>query len=258
MCRDYLPSDLEPLLAEQGIERTIVVQAAATVEETYFLFDLAARHPSIAGVVGWVDLDSEVAPETLRELQSSGKLLGIRPMLQDLDDEAWILRPRVLQSLHELAQSGLAFDFLVQPRHLRHVAEVLERVPELSAVLDHCAKPDLRGGSLEVWREGLSTLAQQPGLYCKLSGLVTEADPQSWRPSDLAPAIEHALSCFGEERLVFGSDWPVCTLAASYTRVVEALRQVLGGRLSPTFEAKLFGENAQRLYRLGDWAASRS
>lgn len=250
--RDFLPDDLAPILKEQGFDRTIVVQAAPTVEETEFLLDLAQRHSSIAGVVGWLDLDleHEAFEATLTRLSGRTKFVGVRAMLQDIADDDWITRPRVLDSLRVLAERGLVLDFLVLPRHLPHVSRALEAVPKLRSVIDHCAKPDLRGKNLEAWREGLARVAAHRGVCCKISGLVTEADPISWQPSDLAPAIEHALSVFAEDRVMFGSDWPVCTLAASYERVVSALLDVLGGRLTPELDAKLFGECARRLYRL--------
>lgn len=250
ICRDYLPDDLAPELKAQRIDATVVVQAAATVAESKFLLDLAARTPSIAGVVGWLDLEGSAFEATLVELMGRGKLVGLRPMLQDLEDDAWIVRPLVLERLQRLAAAGLALDFLVKPRHLPYVSQALEAVPTLRSVIDHCAKPELRGGDLEPWRRALADVASNRSVCCKLSGLVTEADPVRWRPSDLAPAIEHALEVFGEDRVVFGSDWPVCTLSASYERVVSALTQVLGARLTPVFEQKLFGDNARRLYRI--------
>jgi len=250
ICRDYLPDDLAPLLAQHGFDGTVVVQAASTVAETEFLLGLAERNPSILGVVGWLELDGDTFEAALATLSGRPKLVGVRPMLQDLEDDAWIVRPRVLRALRVLAERELALDFLVQTRHLPHVCRVLEAIPNLRSVIDHCAKPDLRGKDLAEWRARLADVASHPGVFCKISGLVTEADPVKWRASDLAPAIEHALSAFGEERVVFGSDWPVCTLAGSYERVVAALLEVLGGRLTATLEAKLFGGNAERLYSL--------
>lgn len=250
ICRDYLPDDLAPILKQQGFDATVVVQAASTVAETEYLLDLADRNPNIAGVVGWVDLDSDTFEATLSALCRRPKLVGVRPMLQDLEDDAFIARPRVIQGLRTLAERGLALDLLVLSRHLPHVCRMLDAVPNLRSVLDHCAKPDLRGKDLSEWRQRLGEVAAHPGVFCKLSGLVTEADPVKWRPRDLAPAIDHALDVFGEDRVVFGSDWPVCTLAGSYERVLAALREVLGERLTPALDTKLFGANAARLYRL--------
>lgn len=250
--RDFLPDDLAPILQQQGIDATIVVQAAPTVAESEFLLGLAERHASIVGVVGWLDLEEEGFEQTLTRLRSRPKFVGVRPMLQDIAEDDWIVRPRVLDSLRVLAEHGLALDFLVLPRHLPYVRRALQTVPKLRSVVDHCAKPPLRSKNLDAWREQLAHVAEHAGVFCKISGLVSEADPVNWRASDLAPAIEHVLSVFGEDRVVFGSDWPVCTLSASYERVVSALLEVLGGRLTPALDAKLFGENARRLYRLFD------
>jgi L-fuconolactonase len=168
-------------------------------------------------------------------------------MLQDLPDDRFLLRPRVRENLGELARSGRTLDLLILPRHLPVAAAALSDLPELRAVVDHCAKPDLRGGSLDEWRSGIARLAEFPNVACKLSGLVTEAPPGS-AAGVFAPVIEHVLEAFGPERLLFGSDWPVCTLAASYDRVLEVLREVLGGRLAGDLERKLFGENAIQFY----------
>ena len=255
--RDFLPDDLAPILEQQGIDATVVVQAAPTVDETEFLLGLAERDARIAGVVGWLDLEHDGLEQMLARLGSRPKFVGVRPMLQDIAEDDWIVRPRVLDSLRMLAERGLALDFLVLPRHLPYVSRVLEAVPQLRSVVDHCAKPPLRGENLGPWREQLAEVAAHPAVFCKISGLVTEADPVKWRPSDLAPAIEHVLSVFGENRVVFGSDWPVCTLSASYERVVSAFLEVLGGRLTPALDAKLFGDNARRLYRLPDYPESK-
>jgi L-fuconolactonase len=247
--RDYLPSDLAPALARHRIDRTVVVQAAATTAETDFLLELAAREASIAGVVGWLDVEAPDFPSALGRYRERPKFLGIRPMLQDLPDDRFLLRPQVLENLGELARAGGTLDLLVLPRHLSIAALALERLPEIPAVIDHCAKPDLRTGSLDAWRAGIARLAEFPNVTCKLSGLVTEA-PEGAPAASIAPAVEHVLRAFGYERLLFGSDWPVCTLAASYDRVVALLGEILGARLAGDVERKLFGENAARFYGL--------
>ena len=247
--RDFLPEDLAPELARHRIDETVVVQAAATTAETDFLLGLADRHASIAGVVGWLDLESATFARDLERFASRPKLLGVRPMLQDLPDDRYLVRPRVMASLRELVQANKTLDLLIHPRHLPVVVEALPLLPNLRAVVDHCAKPDLRTSDLDGWRAGLALVAAHPNVSCKLSGLVTEAAP-GCGARDLAPAVEHALSVFGPERVLFGSDWPVCTLAASYDRVVALLEEILGERLTPDFEEKLFGENAARFYGL--------
>jgi L-fuconolactonase len=249
--RDFLPRDLAPELARHGIDRTIVVQAAATVAETDFLLGLADENPSIAGVVGWLDVEAPEFATVLAGYARRPALVGIRPMLQDLPDDRFLVRPRVLEHLRELARSGRRLDLLVHPRHLPVVVEALTVLPDVRAVVDHAAKPDLRGGALHAWRAGIARVAEHPNVVCKLSGLVTEAPPGS-DASVFAPVIEHVLSAFGPDRLLFGSDWPVCTLAASYDRVVAVLGEVLGARLSDNFEQRLFGENAARFYGIED------
>jgi L-fuconolactonase len=245
--RDFLPEDLEPHLARHRIERTIVVQAAPTTDETDFLLELAQSHESIAGVVGWLDLEAPDFPAQLARYAERKKFLGIRPMLQDLDDDRFILRRSVIDHLRRLAESGLSLDLLVLSRHLPFVLEAVRAVPELRAVVDHCAKPNLVTKELDAWREGMSQLAAHDGVTCKLSGLVTEARPDAGA-QDLAPAVEHVYSVFGPERLMFGSDWPVCTLASDYSRVMDLLCEVLGSRLSGSTEQMIFGDNARRFY----------
>lgn len=247
--KDFLPPDLAPELDRHRIDRTVVVQAAATTAETDFLLGLAKEFPSIAGVVGWLDVEASDFGATLARYAEEPAFLGVRPMLQDLSDDGFLLRPRVLESLRELARAGRTLDLLVLPRHLPIVVRALEALPELRAVVDHCAKPALRSSSLDAWRDGIAHVASHPNVVCKLSGLVTEA-PAGAGPTALAPAVEHVLSVFGPDRLLFGSDWPVCTLAASYDRVVGILGEVLGARLDDTFEGKLFGENAESFYAI--------
>lgn len=247
--RDFLPADLAPELARHNVDRTVVVQAAATVAETEYLLTLAAGEPSIAGVVGWLDVDAPDFPAELARFEGRPELLGIRPMLQDLPDDRFLVRPRVLDHLRLLARAGKRLDLLVLPRHLPVVVEALERVPELRAVVDHCAKPDLRAGAQGPWREDLARVAEHPNVTCKLSGLVTEAPPGAAN-AVFAPVVEHVLAVFGPDRVLFGSDWPVCTLSASYTRVVSVLSEILGARLEGEFERALFGENAVRFYGL--------
>ena len=245
--RDFLPRDLAPELEKHRIDRTVVVQAAATAAETDFLLGLASEHSSIAGIVGWLDVEAGDFPEALARYARRPKFFGIRPMLQDIPDDRFLVRPRVIENLRELARVGRTLDLLVLPRHLPVVLTALGELAGIRAVVDHCAKPDLRAGSLDAWRAGIARIAEHPNVFCKLSGLVTEA-PAGASASDLAPAVEHVLAAFGQDRVLFGSDWPVCTLAASYDRVVDALVEVLGAGLTPDFERKLFGENAARFY----------
>ncbi len=246
--RDYLPPDLEPALARHGIDKTILVQAAPTVAETDFMLGLAARHASIGGVVGWLDLAEPDFPRMLERYAANPAFVGIRPMLQDLAEDSWITQPAVLGNLTVVANHDVAIDFLVFPRHLPHVLRVLERVPHLRAVIDHIAKPDIESGQIEPWGTLLAEVAQHENVYCKLSGMVTEADHAAWTPADLRPYVEHAVNCFGLDRVMFGSDWPVCLLAATYDNVIGALQEILGPRTDDTTAAGVFGGNAARFY----------
>ncbi|SLN17991.1 amidohydrolase family protein [Roseisalinus antarcticus] len=248
--RDHLPDDMAPLLARAGVDRTVVVQAAETEAETAFLLELAARTETVAGVVGWLDMEDPGFEAKLDALMARPKFLGLRPMLQDLADDAYILRPAVLASLAAMAERGATFDILTFPRHLPHVARALSQVPRLRAVVDHLSKPPIASGDITGWADDLRRLADFPQVHCKLSGMITEADHASWTADDLAPFVDTALACFGPGRLMFGSDWPVCLLAGSYAETIEALRRVLAPRLDAQAQADVFGRTAARFYRL--------
>jgi L-fuconolactonase len=250
LCRDYLPKDLQPLLAKNKIDKTILVQAAQTREETDFLLDLAAQNDFIGGVIGWLDLDSPDFPREFELYAKKPKFLGVRPMLQDLADDDWILRPRVINSLKLIAERDIPFEFLTYTRHLLHVVKVLESVSNLRAVVDHVSKPEIKNRKLDPWRSLMAQVANHPNVYCKLSGMITEADHKTWTPEDLRPYVEHVVESFGMDRVMFGSDWPVCLLAGSYDQVVEALQLILKPRLNPQQEASVFGGNAARFYKL--------
>lgn len=250
LCRDYLPPDLQPLLKKNKIDKTILVQAAQTTAETDFLLELAVQYNFIAGVIGWLDMDSPDFPRQLEVYSKKPKFLGIRPMLQDLPDDDWILRPRVIDALKWIADRDMPFEFLTYPRHLPHVLTVLDTVPGLRAVVDHVSKPEIKNRRLDPWRSLMSRVAEHPNVYCKLSGMITEADFKTWTPDDLRPYVEHVLSCFGVGRVMFGSDWPVCLLAGSYDQVAAALQAVVKPHLDKSGEAALFGENAARFYQL--------
>lgn len=247
--RDFLPQDLAGELADHSIDFTIVVQAAQTTQETDFLLELAGQNRNIAGVVGWLDLESDNFTAQLNSYSRNPKFVGLRPMLQDLADDAWVLRPSVLHSLQAIADAGLAFDFLVHTRHLPYVIEAMQKVPHLRAVIDHIAKPEIRNHTMAPWQD-LIKQAADTGLYCKLSGMITEANHKHWSANDLQPYVQHVVSCFGWQRIMFGSDWPVCLLAGSYGQVIQALKDALGDSLTPEREAKLFGENAAKFYKL--------
>jgi L-fucono-1,5-lactonase len=248
--RDYFPEDLKPSLAKHRIDKTILVQAAPTVAETDFLLEIAEPHDFVAGVVGWLEMDSDDFALQFERYRRKPKFIGLRPMLQDLPDDGYIARPRVVESLVLLAEHNFPFEFLTFTRHLPYVLQVLEKVPTLRAVVDHISKPEIKLHKMEPWKSLLREVAQHPNVCCKLSGMITEADHASWTPDDLRPYIEHVVDCFGFERVMFGSDWPVCLLAGTYDQVIEVLSAVLKPALDPASEAAVFGLNAARFYKV--------
>lgn len=247
--RDVLPPDLTPHLEAAGFSRTVLVQAADTVAETEFLLDLAEAEDSIAAVVGWVDLGADDVEETLTRLARRGKLRGIRPMLQDIEDTFHILEPKRLSALRLLARLGLRFDALAQPRHLPVVAAIADHIPELPIVVDHGAKPFIAKGIMEPWASDMAALAKRPSVLCKFSGLANEAGA-GWTAATLKPYADHLIACFGPERLMFGSDWPVIELAATYESWLATAEELLSG-LSAAGRKAVFGGNAARFYGIG-------
>lgn len=244
--RDYLPADLEPLLVRHGIGASILVQAAPSVAETEFLLALAREAPFVAGVVGWVDLIAQEAPETIRRLAANPLLVGLRPMVQDIADDEWLLCPELSASLTAMARYDLVFDALVLPRHLPRLLVLIERHPELRVVIDHGAKPRIRERILDPWRADIAALAARPEIWCKLSGLVTEA-AADWRVEDLHPVVTHLLATFGAGRLIWGSDWPVVQRAGGYDAWRGASLELLA-RLPEASREAILGENAERVY----------
>jgi L-fuconolactonase len=250
LCRDYLPEDLLPVLSSHGIDKTVLVQAAQTTAETDFLLALARDHDFIAGVVGWLDMDSAEFPEQFERYRANPKFIGLRPMLQDLADDAWILRPKVIQSLRLVASADFPFEFLTYTRHLPYVLLALRSAPGLRAVIDHASKPAIRACQTEPWKTLIAEAAKRENLHCKLSGMITEADHQNWKVDDLRPYVDHVVDSFGWERVMFGSDWPVCRVAGEYGQVIDSLRQILGTHWDKPAEEALFGGNAERFYKL--------
>lgn len=218
--RDYLPSDLEPQLRAAGFDACIAVQARHDVDETRFLLELASAHPFIAGVVAWIDLQADDLRDQLEYWAADPKLVGIRHIVHDEPDDRFMLRPAFLRGLGLLAEFDLTYDLLLFPRHLPVAIDVVSRFPDQRFVLDHLAKPPIKAREIDAWARDLVKLAAHPNVCAKLSGLVTEADWQAWTPEDLRPYLDVALDCFGASRLMVGSDWPVCTLAGEYGRVM--------------------------------------
>lgn len=249
--RDFRLTDLRPLLAAERIGATVLVQATPTVAETRFLLDVARESDGLVrGVVGWVDLAADDAIATLAALAQEPLLKSVRPMLQDMPDRDWIARPEVRPALDALVKLGLRFDALVKPTHLRPLLRTAERHPDLRIVVDHCAKPDIAGRAWQPWADDLATIARETSAWCKLSGLVTEAGA-GWTIDALRRYVDHVLECFGSGRVLWGSDWPVVTLAASYAAWSSAADTLLASLPGPEQEA-IRGENARRFYGLED------
>ncbi len=254
--RDFTAADLAPLMAAAGVEGGMVVQAAPTAAETDYLLALAARTPTILGVVGWTDLTAPDAGEAIARLARDPALKGLRPMLQDLPDDDHILRPPVDAALGALAASGLRFEALVRPRHLPRLLAVRERHPDLAMIVNHAAKPDIAGGGWEPWASDLRRLAADGLTVCKLSGLVTEAGAE-WDVERLRRYVDLVLDAFGPDRVMWGSDWPVLLLAGTYGGWLEAAERLLGGLTGPE-RAAILGGTARRVYGLGAPAESEA
>jgi L-fuconolactonase len=249
--RDYLPAQLEPLLRENGVDKTVLVQASNSVAESRWLLQLADENSFIAGVVGWVDLIGDETDDYLREMTADPKFKGVRHLVESEPKDDWLGQREVLAGLKRLSAYDLCFDLLVHTRHLKHAKIVADRCPELRLAIDHLAKPPIARGEFDEWARELRPLAAYPNVYCKLSGLVTEANWSTWTADDLRPYVDYALDLFGAERLMFGSDYPVCLLAASYTRVLESFQELLRD-LSASDSELIFGGNARMFYRLNE------
>ena len=244
--RDYLPDELAPILQRNGVKQTVLVQASNSVAESRWLLDLADGNSFIAGVVGWVDLMSLEIDAQLDELCAHPKFKGVRHLVESEPHDDWLVRPAVLAGLRKLSARGLSYDLLVHTRHLQYVPPVAESCSDLALVIDHMAKPPIARNEIKEWSQALKPVARYSNVHCKLSGLVTEANWSSWQTNDLRPYVEYALELFGADRMMFGSDYPVCLLAASYDRVLESFQELLGD----DDRDKIFCKNAARFYRL--------
>lgn len=244
--RDHLPTDLIPLLKVSGIDRTILVQAAASCEETRYLLTLADEFAFIAGVVGWVDLEDPAVTATLRQFAQSPKFCGIRPMLQDIDDPQWVLRPDVTNALAEVSAMGLTFDALVKPVHLPIIETLLTRLPKLKLVIDHGAKPDIVNHGMRPWAKDLHSIARNTSACCKLSGLVTEAGADA-SAAVLKPYVDSIIDMFGPARTMWGSDWPVLNLACDYAHWQKLSDELLQAYTNDE-QALIMGDTARQFY----------
>ncbi|HXZ14712.1 MAG TPA: amidohydrolase family protein [Roseiarcus sp.] len=248
ICRPFGPADLAPHLRNCRIDGTLLVQAAPTLGETEYLLGIADATSIVRGVVGWVDFDDPGNRATMERLGAHPKLKGFRPMIQDLPDDRWMLRTELRWAFDALEALDLVFDALVFPRHLDHLLHLLQRHPALVSVIDHGAKPNIHGHAFDDWAAAMTRLARETSTCCKLSGLATEAGP-NWTVAELRPYVDHLLETFGPDRLIFGSDWPVATLATDYEDWVAAVEALTAG-VSAVERAAIFGATAARVYRL--------
>jgi L-fuconolactonase len=246
--RDFGLDDLKAAGASVGLSGSVLIQSQPSDRDTDWLLDLAAAEPLVLAVVGWTDLAAPDAPDRIAVLAQRPKLRGLRPMLQNLEDDSWILQPSLAPAIEAMIDHGLSFDALVRPRHLPHLLTFARRWPGLSIVVDHGAKPAVAAGALDPWRADIAALATEANVFCKLSGLLTEAQPGQ-SPTALAPYVAHLVQAFGSSRLMWGSDWPVLDLAGDYA-AWRMLAQALSGLSAPDDLAALFGETARRFYRL--------
>jgi L-fuconolactonase len=249
ICCDFMPADLAPQIANEGIDRTIFVQTQHDMAENAWVLALAEEHEFIAGVVGWVDLASDEVESQVEHWSAHPKFLGVRHVTQDEPDDDFIVRPDVIRGLKVLEKQGVPFDLLFYVKHLRHAATLAQMLPDLPMVIDHLAKPRIKEQIQDDWHPHLVEAAKNPNVFCKLSGMVTEADWQNWRVDDLKPYVEVALEAFGPERCMFGSDWPVCELAATYGQVHQAAVELTSG-LSESERDMIFGGTAEKFYKL--------
>lgn len=243
------PDQLRPLIRAAGIDYTVIVQAAQSVEETRWLLELAEETDFVAGVVGWVDLKDPDVGATLDELQHSKFFKGVRHIWEGEDDPSWLYTSGALNGLKEIEKRGLCYDFLVRPPNLPYVPKIMKEVPRLRSVIDHIAKPLIKDGVIEPWLSDMRKVASINGMRCKISGMVTEADHENWKADDLRPYVQHVLGMFGYDRLMFGSDWPVSTLAAPYEKVAATAHELLSA-LRPNEKDAVFGGVAKGFYRL--------
>jgi L-fuconolactonase len=249
--RDFLPGDALAEMSAAGFHASIAVQATHTAAETDWLLGLADANPFIAGVIGWVNLQADVdcLRGELRRVAAHPKLVGVRHIVQDEADDRFLLRPEFCRGIALLEEFDLVYDVLVYPRHLPVAAEFVERFPRQRFVLDHLAKPDIRGGEIDRWARDLRRVARSPHVWAKLSGLVTEASWNNWTPDQIAPYLDVAFDCFGPDRLIVGSDWPVCTVASDYGRTMALALDYLGNRPVDERDA-VTGGNARRCWRV--------
>ena len=247
--KDYLPADLEKQLVCSGVTGTIVVQARQMLEETAWLLEMAARHQFIKGVVGWLDICSEQLDGQLEAFSSNPWLVGVRHVIHDEPDDEFMLRPAFIKGMEKLVQHNLAYDLLLFPRHLPWARELVSLFPDQRFVLDHISKPPIKSGVLDPWREDILALSNHPNVWCKVSGMVTEASHENWKYEDFLPYLDAVLDAFGTDRLMVGSDWPVCLLAGEYQQVMDVPVRYFR-KLDPAEKERIFRLNCMECYEL--------
>ena len=253
--RDFLPDEAKREMTRAGFDACVAVQARQTLEETRWLLSLADKYPFIAGVVGWVDLQSDDVRKQLEQLTRHPRLVGVRHIVQSEPDDRFLLRPEFCRGMALLEEFGLPYDILIYSRHLAAAAEFVARFPRQRFVLDHLAKPPIRTGDIDAWARDLHRLAAFPNVMCKVSGLVTEADWRKWTPEHIRPYLDLAFDYFGPGRMMIGSDWPVCTLAADYARAMAVVTDYVS-HLSREERDGVLGGNAQRFWNLASKVTS--
>ncbi|MEE9354992.1 MAG: amidohydrolase family protein [Methylococcaceae bacterium] len=246
--KDFLPIDLENIIQKTAVKHTVLVQAAPTLAETRYLLSLAEESSSIAAVVGWVDMEASEAVSQISDLSRHAKFRGIRPMIQNIPDPNWMLKPELGPAFRALERLDLSFDALISTIHIGNLLEIAQRYPALRMVINHAAKPNIAGGVFSDWAKVMKKISESTNVYCKISGLLTEAEPGATVQS-LKPWVDHLIECFGAERLMWGSDWPVLNLASNYKRWAE-MSDVLFAELSGAEQNSIYGETACAFYKI--------
>ncbi|WP_179107318.1 amidohydrolase family protein [Sediminibacillus massiliensis] len=246
---EYLPKQLKPLLESAGIEKTIAVQASPSEQDNEFLLNLTEKEDTIAGVVGWLDMAAENFAERLEYFRQHPKFVGVRPMIQDLPSE-WIVGEKVIRNMKLLADKQFPLDLQANPRHLKFVIQLLQEVPHLRAVIDHLAKPPIKEGLLEPWAAEMKIIASYPNMRCKLSGMVPEVTDAPWSAPEIQPFADVVIEVFGKERVMFGSDWPVCLRSATHQEVIDLVEELIADRLTSVEKTALYSGNAIHFYKL--------
>lgn len=247
--RNFLPSHLIKEFKKNGIDFCVSVQARQTLQETKWLLELAQNNSFIKGIVGWVDLKSNSVEKDLEQFAAYKNFKGVRHVLQDEDDDRYMLQPDFKQGLRKLEKYGLTYDILIYPRQIKYACVLVSELPQQKFIVDHLAKPLIKEGKIETWKKDMQELAKADNVFCKLSGMVTEANWNSWKQEDFVPYMETLLGIFGPNRLLFGSDWPVCTVAAKYEQVLGIATHFIHS-LSQAEQAHVMGQNAIEFYNL--------